>query len=90
MFRRTFYFCTALPELHLLNGKKAGRYGEDMPILLIGIDDPWVLSALVLAVSVTIVCMIYGILRWNKGDDSAPGTDTIIWVRDEKVIDEDL
>jgi sensor domain CHASE-containing protein len=37
--------------------------------LVLGIDDPWVLSAYILTVLSMLLCVVYGVLNWNKGDE---------------------
>lgn len=36
---------------------------------MFGIDDPWVLSGYLLCLIVTALCVIWGILKWNKDED---------------------
>lgn len=61
-----------------------------MPFLVLGLPDPWVAAAILLSVLITAVCVIYGFLRWNKGDNTPPGDETIRWAREEREIDEEL
>ncbi len=37
--------------------------------MVLGIDDPWVLSAYILTVLSMLLCVVYGVLNWNKGDE---------------------
>ena len=41
--------------------------GDFMEVL--GISDPWVWGAYIACILVTLLCVIYGILNWNKGDE---------------------
>jgi hypothetical protein len=34
---------------------------------LLGIDDPWILGGYIFTIGVTLACILYGILNWNKG-----------------------
>ncbi|MFA5312811.1 MAG: symporter small accessory protein [Methanomassiliicoccales archaeon] len=36
---------------------------------MFGIEDPWVWSGYVLSIVLTIICVVYGILKWNKDED---------------------
>jgi hypothetical protein len=36
---------------------------------VLGIADPWIWSAYILCILVTLLCIIYGVLNWNKGAD---------------------
>ena len=42
---------------------------------MLGIDDPWIWSAYVLCLASTILCVIYGVINWNRGDDAVVGDD---------------
>ena len=37
--------------------------------MILGIPDPWVLSGYILVILSTLLCVIYGVINWNKGDD---------------------
>jgi len=36
---------------------------------LLGIDDPWILGGYIFTIGVTIACILYGLLNWNKGGE---------------------
>ena len=48
--------------------------------MLFGIQDPYVAGAYLLAFSGAIVCAIYGIANWNKGDEPVKPED-IQWAK---------
>lgn len=56
---------------------------------MLGIDDTGVWMAYVLCLISTLLCVIYGIVRWNKGDEPTEETD-VKWVQDEKKVEEEL
>ncbi|MGD0817047.1 MAG: symporter small accessory protein [Methanomassiliicoccales archaeon] len=37
--------------------------------MVFGIEDPQIILAYVLAIGVTIVCVVYGWLKWNKEEE---------------------
>ena len=37
-------------------------------MMVLGIEDPWIWSVYILMVAITLVCVIYGAINWNKGD----------------------
>jgi len=39
--------------------------------MILGIPDPWVLSGYLLVILSTLLCVIYGIVNWNKGDEDS-------------------
>ena len=38
--------------------------------MLLGMSDPWVAAAYIANIAVTAVCVIYGIVCYNSGDDA--------------------
>jgi len=52
-------------------------------IAMLGIEDKYVLLAYLLCIGSTVLCVIYGILNWNRGDDSVKPQD-IAWAKEEK------
>jgi hypothetical protein len=50
---------------------------------MLGIDDPVVLLAYVLCLASTLLCVVYGVINWNKGQDEALPED-VKWSREEK------
>jgi hypothetical protein len=34
---------------------------------MLGINDPWILLGYGLIIGLTLVCVLYGLLNWNKG-----------------------
>ena len=38
--------------------------------MLLGMGDPWVAAAYAANIIVTLICVIYGAINYNSGDDS--------------------
>ncbi len=57
---------------------------------ILGIPDLWVSMSIVLSLLTTIFCAIYGIIGWNKGDDSEPVEEIKKWVEDDDKIEEEF
>lgn len=55
---------------------------------MFGIDDPFVWLAYVLSIGSTILCVVYGLFTWNKGDDPA-SVDDVRWETREKKVEEE-
>lgn len=36
---------------------------------VLGITDPWVWGGYIACILVTLLCVIYGVINWNKGDE---------------------
>jgi hypothetical protein len=45
---------------------------------MLGIDDPLVWLAYVLSIGSALMCGVYGVIAWNRGDDSV-GAEDIQW-----------
>jgi hypothetical protein len=50
---------------------------------MLGIEDPVILAAYLLCVASTALCVVYGALNWNKGDESLQKED-LDWAEEEK------
>lgn len=35
-----------------------------------GIQDGWILAAYLLCIGSALLCVVYGVVNWNRGDDS--------------------
>ena len=56
---------------------------------MLGIEDKFVALAYVLCIASTLLCLIYGIVNWNKGDDTVKDED-VRWIKEEEKIEEEL
>jgi hypothetical protein len=58
--------------------------------VVLGIDDPWVWSAYIGSVLVMLLCVAYGILNWNKGDEEEEiqVKEEMEWHKKEKEMEE--
>jgi hypothetical protein len=56
---------------------------------MLGIEDKYVALAYVLCVASTLLCVIYGIMNWNKGDEEVKAED-IKWAQEEKKVEDEL
>ncbi len=56
---------------------------------MLGIEDKWVALAYLLCILSTILCVVYGIINWNKGDEDVKSED-IKWVSEEKKVEDEL
>jgi len=54
---------------------------------MLGFADPWVGVAYILCVLSTILCIIYGIANWNKGEERVTRRDKT-WAKEEEEIEE--
>lgn len=50
---------------------------------MIGIKDPAVLTAYILCIASGTLCVVYGFINWNKGDEPIKKED-VDWAKEEK------
>lgn len=36
---------------------------------MLGISDPYILLAFLMSIALALVCIAYGVINWNKGDE---------------------
>ena len=60
--------------------------------MLLGIPDPWVWGAYVLCILSTLLCVVYGLVNWNRGGEAETQEiqEEIAWEKKEGEIDERL
>jgi len=56
---------------------------------MLGIDDPKIWSVYLLCILSALFCVAYGVINWNKGDETVRPEDKK-WVEDEKKVEGDL
>lgn len=56
---------------------------------MLGIDDPWVLAGYVLCAASALLCITYGLVRWNKGQQQ-PQPQDVAWAQHEKNLEEEV
>lgn len=54
-------------------------------MMVFGISDPWIWGVYVLIILSTLLCVAYGIVNWNKGDE-----DEEERLQDKGITEEDL
>ena len=56
---------------------------------MLGIESKGVLMAYLLCIASTLLCVVYGVINWNKGHEE-PQPDDVTWAKEEKKVEEDL
>ncbi len=56
---------------------------------MLGIKDQWVFWAYSLCILSTVLCIVYGALTWNKGDEPIKQED-LQWAEEEKQENEEI
>ncbi|WP_459201519.1 symporter small accessory protein [Methanococcus sp. CF] len=59
---------------------------------MLGISDPYVLSAYVLCILSTLLCVVYGALNWNKGSETETDEieEEIEWEKEEEKMEDEI
>jgi hypothetical protein len=56
---------------------------------MLGIEDKYVLAAYLLCIGSTLLCVVYGLINWNRGDDSVQQQD-VQWAAHEQKAEEEV
>ena len=56
---------------------------------ILGIKDGYVLAAYILCIASTVLCVIYGLIAWNRGEEVL-GAEDVHWVEEEKKVEEEM
>jgi len=56
---------------------------------MFGIDDSLVSLVYLLCIASSLLCVLYGVFTWNRGDEPA-GEEGVRWAREEKQVEEEL
>lgn len=56
---------------------------------MLGIDDSYVLLGYLLCIGAVLLCVIYGLLNWNRGAEDTD-IDDIRWAAEEKEVEENF
>lgn len=58
-------------------------------LAFLGIKDGWVLAAYLLTFAAAVLCVIYGALFWNRGEQTIDSED-IRWAQEEDKVEQEL
>jgi hypothetical protein len=56
---------------------------------MFGIEDKYVSGAYFLCLASTALCILYGLINWNRGETEGDQTD-IRWAKEEKKVEDDF
>lgn len=57
---------------------------------MFGMADPWIAAAYILCILSSLLCVIYGWLKWNSDGDTAVKDETAKWAKEEDKISDTL
>ena len=57
---------------------------------MLGLHDPWIIGGYLLCILSTLLCVIYGIINWNKGEEEQIKEEDKKWAEEEDKIGEKL
>ncbi len=57
---------------------------------MLGINDPWILGVYLLCILSAVLCVIYGLINWNKGEEQEAEevSEEIAWEAEEEKMQE--
>jgi hypothetical protein len=58
-------------------------------LALLGIQDGYVLAAYLLCILSTILCVVYGLIMWNRGEEPVESED-VSWAAHEEEVEKEL
>ncbi len=56
---------------------------------MFGIEDKYVSMVYLLCIASSLLCVVYGLINWNRGEEKAQEED-IRWAKEEKQVEEEL
>ena len=58
---------------------------------MLGIEDPWVVTAFILCIISALLCLVWGIAKWNQDDSESESEEEIRqWAEEEDRVEEEL
>lgn len=57
---------------------------------MLGIKDPWVAAPYILCVLSALLCVVWGIMKWNKDDNEEPEEEIQHWAEEENRVESEL
>ena len=57
---------------------------------MFGIEDPGIWLAYLLIIVSTLVCVVYGVVNWNKDGHEIPTEEDVEWAKTEDKIGDEL
>jgi hypothetical protein len=59
---------------------------------VLGINDPWIAAAYLLCIASTLLCVVYGLVNWNRGGEAEEEQikEEAGWEKEEKQVEEAL
>jgi len=57
---------------------------------MLGINDPWVAAPYILCLLSALLCVIWGVLKWNKDDAEEPEEEIRHWAEEEDRVESEL
>ena len=59
---------------------------------MLGIEGKWVALAYVLCIASTVLCVIYGLISWNRGGEERTEQveEDVRWAKEEKKVEEEM
>ena len=56
---------------------------------MLGIESKGILVVYLLCIASSVLCVVYGLLTWNRGEETV-GPDDVKWAAEESKVEEEL
>ena len=57
---------------------------------MLGIEDLWVVAPYILCILSALLCVVWGIIKWNKGDNEEPDEEIKHWAEEEDRVENEF
>lgn len=58
---------------------------------MLGIEDPWVVAPYILCLLSALLCVIWGVIKWNQDDSNPePAAEIKQWAEEENRVEDEL
>lgn len=55
---------------------------------MLGLHDFWIILVYLLCIGSTVLCVVYGLVSWNKGEEPVRPEKIAKWEKEEEIIEE--
>jgi len=55
---------------------------------MLGLHDFWIILVYLLCIGSTVLCVVYGLVNWNRGEEPVRTEKIVKWEKEEEIIEE--
>jgi len=57
---------------------------------MLGIQDPWIITVFILCILSALLCLVWGVVKWNQDDPEIDSEVIRHWVEEEERVEDEL